>query len=175
MRPAGRWEVRVELRVCPTTGKRLRKSGYAKTKKQAQEKLRELQAEYRGEIIASDAANRTLKEYLNDWLQASDVAPKTRARYETCVRLHVVPHVGHVRLDKLKPTHVHQLAGKLQDVGSRTRQLTIVTLKSAVKLGILKNNPADGIDVPKHVKEEVLCCRAIQRLRMPIFVKSSTT
>jgi integrase len=48
----------------------------------------------------------TVAEYLTQWLTGIDVDDNTARGYESHVRVHLIPHLGRVRCDKLKHRHV---------------------------------------------------------------------
>ncbi len=159
-RKDGRWEVRLDLGIDPKTGKRRRISRYAKTKREAMEKLRSMQNEHLGRAII-EPSRLTLEQFLQDWLAASDHESKTTARYVSAFKNHVYPHIGPLRLDRLQPSHLTQWQARLSEVGSRTRQLVVIGLKAALNYateqGLIGPNPAERMPTPKHVAEEVRC------------------
>jgi hypothetical protein len=89
-------------------GKRSSKSHYGKTRAEAQEKLQAgLHDKSVGLLIKEKG--QTVGQYLTRWLEDS-VRPTQRAgtyeRYETPVRLRLVPSLGKIKVDKLTPQHV---------------------------------------------------------------------
>ncbi|MFD1825238.1 MULTISPECIES: N-terminal phage integrase SAM-like domain-containing protein [Mumia] len=57
----------------------------------------------------------TLEQWMQRWLHdvaSATVRPTTLARYEQEIRLHVVPALGRMKLDALRP---HHIAGLYQD------------------------------------------------------------
>jgi hypothetical protein len=51
-----------------------------------------------------------MAEWINQWLAAKrDVNATTRASYESVVRLHLLPHLGDIQLDRLTAQHVAQM------------------------------------------------------------------
>ena len=57
---------------------------------------------------ATQPAGPTVGEFLVEWLVSSEPTrrPTTSVSYERCVRDHVIPHLGTVRLRELAPEHV---------------------------------------------------------------------
>lgn len=137
-------------------GKRLRKTVYGATKKEAQEELRKLQ---------NDAANGinltmeklTLSAWLTRWLAMIKpaVEPNTYRYYETQSRLHVAPYLGQIQLAKLAAVHVQGLYSALAAAGVKTPTqqragLTLtVALNEAVRLNLIPANPASKVRKPK--------------------------
>jgi integrase len=143
-------------------GKRRRKTVYGSTKKEVQDKLRQLATEVAaGSPI--EAQKLTIAEYLDRWLNTikQSVAPTTHDRYESTVKHQLKPYIGGVRLSRLEPVHVEQLYVTLQgkNCSPRSIQLAGVTLvaalQHAVKLRLAAYNAARGIDKPLVPKAEM--------------------
>lgn len=45
----------------------------------------------------------TLAAYLQQWLDALRLAPQTVGDYRVWVRIHLVPHLGHLTLSEITP------------------------------------------------------------------------
>jgi integrase len=89
-RADGTWEARLSL----PNGKR--RSLYAKTRKETQDKLRAAQRDLDAGLDLA-AERQTMGQYLARWLSASvrpSVNPKTYEGYESIVRVQVVPRPG---------------------------------------------------------------------------------
>jgi integrase len=56
----------------------------------------------------------TVAAYLTEWLAGLEVDPNTVRGYESHVRVHLIPHLGHLQLDKLKPRHVKAMFVKIR-------------------------------------------------------------
>lgn len=140
-------------------GKRRRHTAYGKTKKEVQDRLQELQREG-----PPNSSRLTVSEYLNRWLETTikpSREPTTHQRYEQVVRLHIVPHIGRMKVSKLHPLHVEHLYAEQKKAGSsdRNRELSGVilqrSLKHAVRLGIITSNPCTDIAKPRPAKREM--------------------
>src|ERR687898_1339700 len=82
---------------------RKRKTLYGKTRAEAAEKLTKAMADRDGGIVY-DAGKQTVGEYLTRWLADSVkdmVRQRTYERYESIVRVHLVPAIGGIKLKKL--------------------------------------------------------------------------
>jgi len=93
------------------------------------------------------------------------LAPKTYLEYEGMVRRRLVPHLGHVRLQELRPDHIARCyealrspgANKRGKKGGRLSEQSIQhahrclrgALAYAVKQELIARNPADGVDKPR--------------------------
>ncbi len=108
-RYAGTWSLILDLgyQVDPTTGKTKRKQKWLTfrgTRKQAEATLTEhVRAANRGEFVAPSKV--TLGEWLTQWLKTitPSVAPATVARYTGIVESSLIPKLGGMRLQALKP------------------------------------------------------------------------
>ncbi len=159
-----RYRADKDLWVCEVrlpNGKR--RTAYAKTKAEAQEKLREMQNEGLAGIGA-DPERRTVGQYLSAWLETTakrSLRNGTWVRYEQLVRLRLVPHLGEARLDKLTPCHVEQLLSDLEKAGVKPRgqQMAVNVLgracKDAVRLKLIASNPVRDVVKPKPPKPEM--------------------
>lgn len=126
----------------------------ANTKREAQSKLRELQAEHRAGVARGPL---TAGSYLAQWVRdVRNIRPTTRHGYEVVVNHHLVPVLGHVRLVELSPLHVE---AALSDLGKRmsaksVRNIHTVlrrALGQAVRLGLVTRNVAsrEFVDAPR--------------------------
>jgi integrase len=161
-RADGTWTASISLGY-DDTGKRKRRVVYGSSKKDVQDKLRNLQnANATGQL--TDAGALTVSEFLARWLENTAkprVQPKTHLRYEQLVRLRINPALGGVRLSKLVPLHIEQLfAGLGRDgVSARGQQMVgtmlHTALRDAVRLRLIPFNPASEIAKPRPRKQEM--------------------
>ncbi|MFI5283527.1 MAG: tyrosine recombinase XerC [Candidatus Dormibacterales bacterium] len=141
-----------------------RKIYHAATKSEADQLLAAAKvAKENGELVM--AKSQTLGTYLATWLDQvvkPQRRPGTYRGYEQLVRVHLVPGLGRVRVDRLTPAQVQAfINAKLQDPGlsPRTVQYMYAVLRAAlgraVKWGIVARNVADLVDGPTVEREEV--------------------
>lgn len=144
------------------TGKK-RKTVYAKTRREIDEKLTRAKAD-RAQGLVFEGDRETLGAYLERWL--SDVVRDTvkenmLENYTYLARRHIAPELGHVRLKDLKPEQVRRLYRKKLDSGlsNRTVQLIHTTLRKALQQavsdGILPRNVCEAVKAPRRVKKEM--------------------
>jgi integrase len=154
-RQDGRWAAVVSFKN--VDGETRRRTVYAKTQAEALGKKAELiQARSLGTLVGS--STETVGEFLEMWLR--DVVPINRRpttvqTYRSIVTNHLIPRIGTLRLDKLRPAHVDQIQRAALDEGMSPRTVqTIratlgVALKAAITRGYLGRNPATGVEAPQ--------------------------
>lgn len=103
VKKGGRWYIKIELDADPGTGRRRQKwhSGF-RTRREAERARVDLLSKFdRGEYV--EPSHQTLGEFLTDWLRAIEptVRPSTFDSYSRNLRLHVIAHIGPVRLTKV--------------------------------------------------------------------------
>ncbi len=136
-------------------GKRVRKSVSAKTKKAAQAKFLVLKRnlEKSGGVTSSS----TVEAWLNHWLEhiASErVRARTLQGYRGYLNTWLIPHLGHLRLDRLKEDHIRSMYRAMKDQGKSdaTRRQAHAILRRALVVaereGRIARNPAAMIDPP---------------------------
>jgi integrase len=164
------WELKFDLGTDPLTGKRLtRYHSFKGTKRDAQTEMTRLMA-------AADAGNyidpskATLAEYLDRWEHdwaIANVGPKTIERYRELLKNHVRPHIGAVRLQKLRPVNLSELYAKLlregrgsgQGLSARTvghvHRVLHKALVVAAEWGLIQQNAADVAKPPPATPVEI--------------------
>src|SRR5215469_10195107 len=109
----GYWVAQIEL------GDGKRKQYYLKTKKEAVERLRKAQRELeQGTLVIGP--QQTVQQYLEYWLEEvhrSNLRVSTYVKYRKLVYGHIIPALGHVKLDKLTPQHVKSLYNQKEKEG----------------------------------------------------------
>jgi integrase len=139
-----------------------RKYASGKTRKECQAKLRQLQAEQQAGRDLGQPGQR-VEQFLTTWLEQvirRQRAEKTHHSYAQMCRLHLIPRIGHHRLDKLSPEHVQAMVNDIVDAGlsSRTadyaRSILRAALSTAMRYGYVTRNVAALVEVPKGKKFE---------------------
>lgn len=150
------------------TGKLKRQTLYAKTQKEAREKLRAAIAEVDAGVYTTPA-NISLEAWLIRYLneETANLAPYTKSGYESIIYQRIIPALGRVKLDKLTHIEVQDFANALyrakKDGGyglSPKRAQNIMSvlrraLNVALKIGLIKSNPASCITLPKIEHKEI--------------------
>jgi len=170
-RSRGSWTLWVDLGRDPETGKRKQQTFTIHgSKKDAQRELRAILTRVEGGAYVKPT-KMTVKEYLEQWLEsyvATNVTPKTRERYESIVRVHLIPAFGSLPLTALHPQHIQEYYSRALKSGRRHgntglsartvryhHMVLYEALKHAVKHGILIRNVAEAVDPPKPERKEM--------------------
>jgi integrase len=150
-----------------------RKVFYADKQADALKKLKiAIQEQEKGTLAVGP--QHTLAQYLDYWLSVykQSIRPRSHERYEQIIRLHLVPTLGKVKLDKLSPQHLQTLYTKKLEEGLSTNTVIVIhgmlhkALKSAIRWGILAQNVCDRVDIPRRTPFEIhpLTVEQIQKL-----------
>jgi integrase len=109
-----------------------------------------------------DPSKLTVAEYLTDWLRVdTNISPKTRERYRQLAQHQIIPHLGTLPLQKLKPTHIEPWHRALLDSGLSTvtignaHRVLHRALQRATEDGVVARNVVSVKKPPKVDGEEV--------------------
>jgi integrase len=147
-RPDGRWSAQLDLGR-DETGRRQRVTVSGPTRAAVAEKLNELVYKRRhGTLPKRDDV--TLARYAQAWLdrKARELRPATLASYQRLLKVHVLPAVGGVKLQAVRPAHIHDFLDQLAKgkLSSRTQRycawLLSTILHSALERELIARNPA---------------------------------
>jgi integrase len=160
-RTDGYWVGGIELPAGPD-GKRRHKRIVRKNRNDVIAALRQLKVNLdAGKITTAKAT--TLTKWLDYWLEEilphRDIKPGTSYSYKSTIRLHIKPHIGAKRLDKLHPSDFRGLYVLLQKTVSgraaqKADQVLRLVIKAAVRDGVLAANVMDRVDKPAHNAKE---------------------
>ena len=151
------WELTVEL-PSSRPGKRERKFITVKgTKAEAERRLREIGLLVdRG--LPIDTGRTTFATFLEQWLRDYVVPndrPRTVERYESDIRLHIGPALGHIQVKKLTVQQVQAFEAKLIKAGKSRNSVRHIhavlrkSLKHALQWGFVSQNVTDHVQSPK--------------------------
>lgn len=148
-RDDGRWEARI------TIGDK-RKSIYGKTKTEVRNKMIEIQMDVLDNSFVNESSI-TVKTWLNTWLNdfMGNVKFSTLRSYNTYVKIHILPAIGHVKLKDLTAIHIQKMYNDLRKKGLATATIQVIhcivhgSLKKAVEIKYLKHNPSNGCVIPQ--------------------------
>ena len=141
---------------------KLNTTPFAGSRRDAERALTAILAELdSGSYVAPSAL--TVAEFLTDWLvTARDrLAPKTAERYDEICRHQILPFLGAVRLQALKPPQIGAWHRQLRTAGGaggkplaaqtvkHAHRVLHSALEHAVRTEILSRNPAHSVPTPK--------------------------
>ncbi|WP_425146164.1 tyrosine-type recombinase/integrase [Deinococcus sp.] len=157
-----RWQVTLGQR---TDGKRVTRSGVAETKTAAHDAMTRVQADHARGLIA-DPEKITVAQYAERWLRRQlEIRPRTAKRYGEELA-YALEHIGAVRLQDIRATHMKDLMVKLSKrpmrrggaMSTRTQAHVLTRLRSlfreAVSDQIIYANPMEGVKRVKGTRLE---------------------
>lgn len=166
-RADGTWEARYTVGRDPGTGKPIVKSIYGKRQKDVREKLR-------AAVAAIDAGDYfeppklTVGQWLDTWLTeyCGGVKPATLVSYKGHVERYIKPSLGAVKLNSLTAIHIQRLLNRASTGALGSKELSPKTVKNlhgvlhralsqAVRVGLLRSNPADAVELPRIERREI--------------------
>jgi integrase len=167
------WRLIVYAGVGPD-GKEIRhrKTIQAASKREAEKELAKfvVEVEQKQCIVPS---RLTLAEFSTQWLKMyakKELSPTTAQGYASMLRLRILPALGHIQLDELKPLHLIKFYDNLKENGIRLdkkpgglsqqsilhhHRLISSMLQTAVEWQLLSLNVAKNIKSPKTSKQEM--------------------
>lgn len=161
------WEARVTLGRDPGTGKQKQRSITGKTQKEVREKLQALSVELNNGTY-TEPSKLTVGKWLDIWKAEylKNLKPGSLNLYEKQIVNYIKPAMGAVKLDALTPHAVQSFynsllkengtGGTLSPSSIRlTNAVFSSALKQAVKLGYIRNNPAELCTLPRNNKKEI--------------------
>jgi integrase len=169
------WRLKFDLGRDPATGERITRLVTVRGKRQDAEKelTRLLTASDAGTLVEPSAM--TVAEYLHAWLDGpTGLSGKTLERYRQLADQQIIPHLGSLPLQKLRPANVEAWHAVLIKRGGKAgRALSARTvghahrilhraLERAVKAEIVSRNVAHAISPPKVEASEVQALNAPQ-------------
>ncbi len=158
--PRGIWRASIEL---PShDGGRRRKVKSSKDKAVVLRWIREQQAELvaRGDLATSSPTLKTWADYWIDNVAAKRIRPNTLYGYRAGLG-HLTATIGHVRLDKLTPTHIRRAEDAMiaNGLSSTTALMAHRVLRKALedarREGRTGRNAADLMDAPRRAVTDV--------------------
>lgn len=147
----GRWVGTIDLGYA--AGRRVRRSYYGVTRKEVQEKL--AHASRSVDLgLRIDRERMSLAAFLTSWLDGIVVRPSTARRYEQIVRVHLIPHLGRIRVASLTPQDVEAMLRAVQQgrsarTAAHVRAVLRTALTVAVRDGLALRNAASQAKAPR--------------------------
>lgn len=150
-----RGQYRVKVTVAMSGGRQQQISRVVATEAEGRVVLAQLLADHSRGLLRSPST-LTVEALLQELvaLRRHEWKPKTLANNEDLIRLHLVPHLGHLNVQKLKPQHIQQLYVLLAQRYSlsllrQVRALIRRALQLAVVNDLVPRNVAQDVELPK--------------------------
>ena len=164
------WRLKFDTERDPVTGKRTtRLITHRGTRKQAEAELaRLLTAHDAGTLV--EPSKTTLAVYLRKWIETAatlHLTPKSAERYRGLVQHQILPHLGMLALQKLKPAHIADWHGLLLREGGKggtplaaksvqyAHRVLHKALSDAVRHELLIRNPAAVVAPPRAASSKI--------------------
>jgi integrase len=157
-RADGRWQGRIWLGI-GADGRRQRHSVYGRTRYEVVDKLRRARNRIAEGRPPTDDAT-TVAEYLRWWAEhvlPGTVRDTTAYGYRRLIEHTIIPAIGHHRIGRLTPAHVHAMLRDLEERGlapktrRNTRAVLARALAHAERWELVTRNVAALVDTPRDV------------------------
>lgn len=150
----GLWVAQISAGLSQRTGKPLKKRKYARSQQEALEQLARMKEKY-AVVKNVDADRITLGEWLTKWFEVyamPKIKENTQQSYRRIINI-AIEELGTVKLEKLTDIDLQGIIyGRLKN-HFRTAQFFRVimkaALKKAVKSRLIKESPAEDLELPK--------------------------
>ncbi|MCL5289584.1 MAG: site-specific integrase [Firmicutes bacterium] len=114
-----------------------------------------------------EPTKQTFKDFVEKWLKSyaeKNLAPKTLYRYKQILNSRVIPALGHLKIDQIKPVHLIEFYDNLSEDGIRTdgkegklseetihyhHRIISKILHDATEWQVIPANPASRVPPPK--------------------------
>jgi integrase len=129
-------------------GKRIMKKATAKTKTEAQKKLKAILKEIEAGRALAPGRTTTVAAVVEDWLAygLGDVSDATRANYESFCHSHVIPLLGAYKVKDLRTSHVdHWLEDLSPRLSKRSLKLVASLLSRSIRRAMAQDLVARNV------------------------------
>src|SRR6516225_6055728 len=155
------WRLKFEAGADPASGARVTKYHTLRgTRREAQEQAAKIIAEHAGGLYV-DPSKQTFADFAAHWeanWAAKNVSAKTLERYSELIRIHIIPSIGSIPIQRLHATNLQTLYAKLP-VAPRTKlhihRLVFLMLRHATQWGVVQRNVASLVDAPAVQDKEI--------------------
>jgi len=165
------YEAFIDMGKDPGTGKRTQITKTFKTKKEAKKwvakKTQQRETGYRVSLN-----KLTVKEYFIKWLREyakQNLSPTTYDGYKMIVRKHIIPALGALKLEEVKPLHIVEYQNRKLRTGRKDgkpgglSKKTVLqhhrvlnkAFKQAVLWRLLSHNPMEAVSAPRPKQPEI--------------------
>ncbi|MFC2016973.1 tyrosine-type recombinase/integrase [Chloroflexota bacterium] len=189
-RAKGKWEITIDIGADAVTGKRRRHFETINgIKKDAQHRLAELLISIEQGRYIKKQPMLTLAIWLRQWLDGyvnGNLSPKTVDSYQHETQKYIIPRLGGIRLNDLRPEHIQKYmaevlsSGRKRSTGglsSRTVQyhyrILSKALDDAIRIGLMAINPCKGVRPPRLVRYDIPTLGPDELLRLMAAIRQS--
>ena len=116
----------------------------------------------RGQYIDPRLARTRFRQWSAEWMATTaHLKPKTRAGYESDLRVHVLPVFGDLPIGSIQQVDVRRFVADLAATGAapgtirNARKVLRLVLAAAEGSGAIRGNPCNGVRVPASPKAEM--------------------
>ncbi|MEP6760480.1 MAG: site-specific integrase [Sporichthyaceae bacterium] len=160
---SGRWHGYVSMGL-REGGRRDRRHVSGPNRREVVTKVRALEAKRDAGTALGAGAPPTVTVWLSEYLDtiaARRGRPSTLDRYRSLARVHIIPRIGHHRLDRLQPEHVERMYTAMTTAGLssatvlQAHRLLSRALKIAMQRGRIGRNVCSLVDAPSLTHHEI--------------------
>ncbi|SEG27809.1 Phage integrase, N-terminal SAM-like domain [Actinacidiphila yanglinensis] len=109
----------------------------------------------------------TVGEWLDQWLAAKRIRKSGISRYETDIRIHLKPRIGHLRLDRLRVSHLSDMFTAIADGNAEVLEQNAQRKAAVAELATVPWKGAEHRARRKAMKEAIDAMPAIRRVTGP--------
>ena len=190
-RSKNKWEITIDTGRDVASGKRLRHfETVSGTKNAAQHRLAELLVSIEQGAYVKQKRKLTLAIWLQEWLAGhvtGNLTPKTAESYRHELNKYIIPRLGGIRLNELRPHHVQHYVAEVLSAGRRRStgglsnrtvqyhyRILSKALDDAIIMGLLAVNPCKGVRPPRPARHDIPAIGPDELLMLMAAIKSSS-
>lgn len=172
-RTNGFYEAKISLGY-DSTGKIIRKSVYAKSIRELDEKIFTLKQEHNSSVKSCDML---LYDYALSWFKTYKALKSinTKAMYDNIIEKHIKPSIGFIPLNAITKSDIQNMLNERTEKRETCKKI-LLTLKqifnSAIEDGLLLRNPALNITLPAYTRKPK---RALNKSEKEAILKAELT
>lgn len=156
-----------------------KKRGF-QTKKEAETALIKVMHEFQNGLYVP-SSTMFYNDFFNHWVEekSHSLSPHTSIMYKQHGQKHILPYLGHVRLNEITPRHIQTLIELTRKEGLQEGTVRYIysvcasSLTSAVKQQLLSKNPAHAVEKPKQKSKKFTVWDEDETLRFLEVAKKS--
>ncbi len=156
LRKDGRWAATI------TIAHNKRRTFYGKTRQEVHEKLKNALYELPRRTLIG-IAHPTVEQFIKYWLAnlVETANASTYIRYEQVVRIHIIPELGSLYLEKLTPQHLTTFYNQKIEDGLSASTIPLLhtclyqTLMQAIQEGYVEHNACEKVALPNRAYDVI--------------------